>query len=153
MNRFKSISGYIWAIITIPAVLSTFINNDFWAGKLAGITGVEISPWHTGGVIAETQMHKGYRTEIHQPVFDGLIGERDKGFVQVSWVPEGEELPAVIMEKIDYNRDSSIDFSIMLKTRTNEAFLKPYSSKVISVQSVLNIDNGMVVRILLKNDK
>ena len=153
MSRLKSILGYIWAILAIPIVLTTFIHNGFWAKGLAEATGVEVSPWFTGGDIAGTQIYEEYRTEIHRPVFDGLLGERDEGFVQVNWVPKEEELPPVISEEIDYNRDGSIDFSIELNTHTNEVSLKPYSDKVISVQSILNVDNGKVVRIWLKNEK
>jgi hypothetical protein len=152
MNRLKSILGYIWAIMAIPIVLSTFINNGSWAKRLAETTGVEVSPWFTGGDIAGIQIHKEYRTEIHQPVLDGLLGERDEGFVQIDWVPEEKGLPPVIREEIDYNNDGSIDFSVVLNTRTNETSLKPYNDHIISVQSVLNADNKKVVRIRLKND-
>lgn len=153
MNRLKSILGYIWAIMAIPIVLVTFINNGFLAKGLAETTGIEVSPWFTGGDITGTQIHEEYRTEIHQPVFDWLLGERDEGFVQVDWVPREEKLPPVIREAIDYNNDGSIDFSIVLNTHTNEASFKPNSDKIISVQSVLNVDNKKVVRIRLKNDK
>jgi hypothetical protein len=152
MNRLKSVLGYIWAIMAIPIVLATFINNGSWAKVLAETTGVEVSPRFTGGDIAGTQIHEKYRTEIHQPVFGGLLGERDEGFIQIDWVPKEEGLPPVIREEMDYNSDGSIDFSIVLNTRTDEASLKPYSDNIISVQSVLNAENKKVVRIRLKND-
>ena len=150
MNRLKSILGYVWAILAIPIVLATFIGMDFWARGLAKATAVKISPWYTGGEVTRTRTHKGYRTEIHRPVFDGLLGERDEGFVQINWIPEGTELPPVIEEEIDFNGDGSSDFFIRLNTRTNEAFLRPYNGKVISVRQVLNLGNERVVRIWLK---
>jgi len=152
MKRLKSIVGYAWAILAIPIVLATFIGMDFWARGLAGATGVIISPWFTGGEVVRTETHERYRTEIHRPVFDGLLGERDKGFVQIKWMPESGKLPPVIEEEIDFNGDNSTDFFISLNTRTNEASLRPESSRVIALREIINLGEGRVARVWLKND-
>lgn len=152
MKRLTSIAGYAWAVLAIPIVLATFMGMDFWARGLAGATGVIISPWFTGGEIARTERHEGYRTEIHRPVFDGLLGQRKEGFVQVTWMPEKETLPPVIDEAIDYDGDRVEDFFISLDTRTNEASLSPESSRVIGLGEIITLREGRVARVRLKND-
>ncbi len=104
-----------------------------------------------GREIARTETHEGYRTEIHRPVFDGLLGERDKGFVQIKWMPESGKLSPLIEEEIDFNKDNSTDFFISLDTRTNEATLRPESSSVIALRDIINFGEGRVARVWLKN--
>jgi len=151
MKRLKSILGFIWAILAIPIILATFMGMNFWAKELADVTGVKISPWFSGGEVARTISQEGYRTEIHEPVFQALLGERDEGFVQINWIPVNGKLPPLIEQEIDYDGDGTNDFRIHLDTRTNHAFLTPHSRYAISVARVLNLGSERAVRVRLLN--
>ncbi|MGE5607055.1 MAG: hypothetical protein ACM3YE_15370 [Bacteroidota bacterium] len=151
MKRIISKLAYLWALLALPIVLAAFIGNSFWAEKLITITGLQISPWDTGGEIVQTINHDTYQTLIHRPVFDGLIAERKKGFVQVDWRAVGGVLPKKINEAIDYDRDGIVDFRIQWDTGRNDAEVIAASPDVIGLGGVYRLESERVVRVLLKN--
>jgi hypothetical protein len=151
MNRLKSILGHTWAILALPIMLATFMGLDYWAKSLAKITDVEISPWFSGGEIIRTLVHENYKTILHRPVFDGLFGERKEGFVQVNWVPLDENLPPVINEEIDIDRDGTNDFHIQFNTLTNRAYLTDHSDRIIGIEEVYSLGKERAVRVELRN--
>ena len=57
------------------------------AARLASATGITVSPRFSGGEVIRSVDHGTYKTVIHRPVFDGLIGERRDGFIQIEWHP------------------------------------------------------------------
>jgi hypothetical protein len=88
---------------------------------------------------------------LHRPVFDGLIGERRQGFVQVNWkANEGKELPEVIREAVDYDRDGADDFTVELNTKTDQATFKAENEKVVKVEEVYRLEKERAVRVKLK---
>ena len=111
MKRALKIAGYTWAAACVVIVIATFAGNDYFSGRLASATGVTISPWYSGGEIVRSIDHGAYRTLIRRPVFDGLIGERKEGFIQIEWQPV-TALPPVIEDGIDYTGDGKEDFSV-----------------------------------------
>lgn len=153
MKYISLIFRYLWALLAFPIVLATFIGNSFWAEKLVTLAGLEISPWDSGGEIVQRIDQDHYQTLLHQPVFEGLVCERKKGFVQVDWKPTGEVLPAIINDKIDYDGDGTKDFQIRLDTGKNKADLIALSSYVIGLERVYKLENGRAVRVLLKNKR
>lgn len=153
MKRISSILGFLWALLALPIVLATFIGNGYWAEKLITVTGLHISPWDTGGEVVQTIDHGIYQTLLHRPVFDGLVAERKKGFVQVNWKASGGVLPERIDEEIDYNRDGAKDFRIQLDTGRNKAEIIALTPYVIGLGGIYNLENERAVRILLKNKR
>jgi hypothetical protein len=151
MNRLKSILGHTWAILALPIMLATFMGLDYWAKSLAKITDVKISPWFSGGEIIRTFPRENYMTKLHRPVFDGLFGERKEGFVQVNWMPLGENLPPVINEEIDIDGDGTNDFRIQFNTLTNRAYLTDHSDRIIGIEAVYNLGKERAVRVQLRN--
>jgi hypothetical protein len=151
MNRLKSILGHTWAILALPIMLATFMGLDYWAKSLAKITDVKISPWFSGGEIIRTLAHENYKTILHRPVFDGLFGERKEGFVQVNWVPLGENLPPVINEEIDIDGDGTNDFHIQFNTLTNRTYLTDHSDRIIGIEAVYNLGKERAIRVQLRN--
>ena len=144
-------AGYMWALLALPIILATFMGGDYWARQLISFTGIKVSPWLTGGDIIQTIEHGPYRTLIHRAVFDGLIGQRSRGFIQIDWQPETGFLPGRLNELIDYNRDGFIDFKIRLDTIKNQAWLvnkKPY---VVGIESIYQLGHERVIRVLLIN--
>jgi hypothetical protein len=155
MNTARKILGYGWAVLAIPLVLVLFFGLDSWAKLLAQSTGIRVSPWMTGGEIVRTLPHEGYETRIHRPVFDGLLGPRARGFVQVDWVavPPTTTVPERIGEQIDYDRDGVMDFEVELDSQANHAVLKPLRPEVLQCERVMLLKNGRVLRVDLKRKK
>ena len=153
MSTVRKILGYSWAVLTIPLVLVLFFGLNSWAKLLAQSTGVRVSPWMTGGEIVRTLPHEGYETRIHRPVFDGLLGPRARGFVQVDWVavPPATTLPVRIGEQIDYDYNGVMDFEVELDSKANQAALKPLQPDVLGCERVMLLKNGRVLRVDLKH--
>jgi hypothetical protein len=150
MSRIKTFLAYSWAFLAAPLVLATFMGMDSFAGKLVAVTGLHVHPIYTGGEIARTIDHGSYQTLIHEPVFDGLIGRRKHGFVQIEWQPKDANLPERIDEPIDFDADGPGEFAIHLDTKTNDAGIKPLDRCVLSLGEVLTIGNARMVRVNLK---
>jgi len=150
MSALKKIPGYAWAIICFAVVPVLFMGHGYFTARLASATGVTVSPWYTGGEVLRTVDHGTYKTIIHRPVFDGLIGKREDGFIQVEWMPLAE-IPPVINEKIDYNGDGREDFTFKLDTQAGTGTLTAHSPSVIAVTLLTKVKNGWLVRIQLQN--
>lgn len=152
MGKFKAFLGYFWAALMVPLVMITLMGMNPIAEAIVDITGVQISPWFTGGEVARTIPHNGYETRIHRPVFDALIGQRSEGFVQVVWA-KAEALPETLTEVIDYDNDGQADFEVTLHPRTKTAEWKPLAGNALALEGVYTIGDGVGVRITLKNKK
>ncbi|MDY6877388.1 MAG: hypothetical protein SWK90_14450 [Chloroflexota bacterium] len=150
MSKVKTVLGYIVASLSIPIILATFMGMPFWSKLLVSTTGVTISPWFTGGEVARTVDHDTYRTDIHRPVFDALIGERKQGFVQVDWAPL-ESLPARIDEEVDVDGDGQADFRVEWDTASDQATLRPYASWVLGLERTYRLEDSLAVRVNLRN--
>jgi len=149
MGRFKSILGYTSAVLTFFIVLATFLGLNYFSAKLVSVTGIKVSPRFTGGEVVKIVDHKTYTTLIHRPVFDGIIGERKDGFIQIIW-ERRDGWPQVIEEKIDYNGDNVEDFFIHIETKTGKAMLTAYNPSVTGIEQTYVIKTGYAARILLK---
>ncbi len=154
MLKLKSILGYSAAALSILVMLATlgvFVMSDLPESFLSA-TGLVTSPNYSGGEVVRTIDHGAYRTAIHRPVFDALIGERKEGFIQVAWGPAGA-LPARIDEEIDVDADGQADVRVELETATRQATLTPYSPNVIDLEGVYRMEEGLAIRINLKNPR
>lgn len=149
MRKFKSIVGYTWAILAFIIALATFLGNDSFSRELASATGITVSPWYSGGEVVKTIEHGAYKTSLHRPVFDSLIGQTKEGFVQINWDPTAG-LPPEIRESIDYNGDGKEDFVIILNPATGEVKLTTGNPSVLSVDNAYRLRNGWAVRVRLK---
>jgi hypothetical protein len=149
MSRLRSTLGYTWTGLAVFIVLVTFIGNDRLSRRLTTASGMTVSPWITGGDVAKTVEHGAYRTIVHRPVFDGLLGERSKGFVQINW-ETGAELPPVVEERIDLGREKGISFLLHFDTHTGTATVKDFGGSVIGIDHVYRLGKGWAVRIALR---
>ena len=149
MGTLKGFLGYIWAFAAIFIALATFVGFDILPRVLVAATGITVSPWFAGGEIVRTLDHGVYKTHIHRPVFDGLIGEREKGFIQLNWEPSAG-LPPVIQEKIDYDGDHREDFLITFNTQTGAASLTAFDPNALSIERSYRVKKGWAVRVLLQ---
>lgn len=149
MQHILKIAGYAWAVACVAAVLAVFIGNDYFEAKLASATGVTVSPRYSGGEIVRSIDRGAYRTVIHRPVYDGLIGERKDGFIQIEWQPV-TALPPVIEDSIDVTGDGKEDFSFRLDTAAGKGTLTPVNPSVIGLQLLVKVNQGWVARIELR---
>ena len=158
MAKLKTVLGYIVAALSIPIMLAAALGPRAPVVAPAIVFGflsatrLEHSANWTGGEVVQTLEHGAYRTEIHRPVFDALIGERQKGFIQVGWAPL-EALPAHIDQEIDADGDGQVDFRIELDTATHQATLTPYTSQVIDLQGVYKLGESLAIRVGLRNPR
>lgn len=151
MSRIKAYLAYGWAFLAAPLLLATFLGMEPLAKGLVTLTGLRVHPLYTGGEIARTISHGQYKTVVHRPVFDGLVGPRSQGFIQIAWQPEGAvALPERIDEQIDPVADGIGGLRIHLDTKTNDATLETSDNHVLSVAEVLTVENNRIVRINLK---
>lgn len=149
MSKLKSFLGYTWAIAAMLIALATFFGYNYFSKALASASGVTVNPRFSGGEIVKTVDHQHYKTDIHRPVFDALIGQTKEGFIQINWSP-AKGLPQVISESFDYDNDGKEDFVVVLNTTTGEATLTKSNPAVLDIKKPYRLKNGWAVRVLLK---
>jgi hypothetical protein len=151
MKIVKAIYGYILAMLGVPLVLFGLMAPSGGLGELfISATGLTHSPWIDGGEVVQTIDHGTYQTHVHRMVFDALIGERKKGFVQIDWLPP-DALPARIDEEIDADGDGQADFRVEVEAATKETTLTPYASWVLELEGTYKLEDFLAVRVTLKN--
>lgn len=152
MSKVKSFLGYTIAALMIPVALVALMGMGPLSELLVSVTGLEITPWFSGGDVVRTVDHDGYETRIHEPVFDALIGERREGFVQIDWEPLSR-LPARIDQDVDWDNDGAADFRIQVQMETLEANLTPFAEGILGLEGVYRLEDGVAVRVTLRNPR
>lgn len=152
MAKLKSFLGYTVAALSILIMIAGIGAWRFMGEPFISATGLKHSANWSGGEVAQTLEHGTYRTEVHRPVFDALIGEHKEGFVQVAWRP-ADGLPARIDEEIDADADGRADFRIELETATEKVSLTPYSPNVLELEGVYDLGETLAVRVRLENPR
>jgi hypothetical protein len=150
MSKRTTIAGYTLAFLAVPLVLATFIGMSFWAGNLVSATGLKVSPWFSGGEVWRTVDRETYQTQIHKPVFDGLLSAQSKGFVQVDWTP-ADSLPEKIDEIIDVYGDGQAVFRVEFNTKTGDAVLTPSTSRILGLQGTYKLKKSWAIRVAMEN--
>jgi hypothetical protein len=147
MKKIKIIAGITWAIVCLIIMIVFFPVMDNLSASAARLPFMKINPNYTGGVIEKQLVEKSCTLDIRKPVFDGLIGERQKGFVQLDW---RGNIPDRIVDTIDYNQDQIPDFLITINRTNSETFLNVFNNKVLGVGVSTPTSYGWAVRISLK---
>ena len=144
MKRIKIITGITWAFAGLILIILLFPKLTDLSKSFAQLPFMKINPNYSGGDIAFSDSVAGYRLDIRKPVFDGLLGERKKGFVQLDW---RGRLPEIISDTIDYDRDGKSDFLIAINTREPKTEVKPLDNRVESVNVSTATSYGWAVRV------
>ncbi len=151
MTRLTAVFGYLWAFLMVPLVLAAFLGMPVWSHALVAATGLKVSPRFSGGDVVHEIDHGTYRTRIHRPVFDGLLGERSLGFVQIDWTSDGA-LPHRIDEEIDLG-DRGACIHVGLDTAAHSAEVTGLAEPVLGLAGVYGLHHGVAVRIKLRNQE
>lgn len=152
MQRLKAFLGYTLAVLATPLVLIAFVASGPLPAVLVEATGLTLSPWVDGGAVRQTVDRGAYQVLLHRPVFDGLVGERKQGFMQIDWTPLSA-LPERVAEEVDLDEDGEMDFRLEVDVQASRATLTPYNAKAISVEGVYKLENARAVRVILRNPK
>ncbi len=152
IQKLKAGLGYTWAALCLVLVLATFVGLGSWERALAKRTGLHVSPRFSGGEVQQTIDHGSYKTLLHRPVFDGLVSERDEGFVQIDWFPrERQSLPAVLEEDFDIDGDGASEIGIHLDTAAGEAKTLGQAPWVLGLDPLIAVDSERILRVRLRN--
>jgi hypothetical protein len=150
--KLQSALGYTWAALCLIIILGTFLGLNSWEQILAKRAGIHVSPRFSGGEVRQTVDHGMYQTLVHRPVFDGLLGERTEGFVQIDWVPHGKQtLPAILEEEVDIDGDAAIEISLRIDTARNEVQLTRRAPWVLDAEPLIAAGAERILRVQLRN--
>jgi hypothetical protein len=147
MKKIKIIGGLTWAFLCLILIIILFPGLGSFSSLAAKLPFMKINPNYTGGEVAQQMISAGCTLDIRKPVFDGLIRERNKGFVQVDW---RGVLPDKLIDTIDYNLDGIPDFYIIVDRNLSKTDLKPVSNKVKGIGISTPTSYGWAVRVELK---
>jgi hypothetical protein len=150
MKKLMIFPAYLWAAICILLIPVTFIGNNGLAKHLARLPFMKINPVYSGGDLNYTTDHDGLVIMVNNPVFEALIGESRRGFVQVAFSCQ-PELPATIEEAIDYDKDGLDDFNVNIDTGSGETTLQPLNKDVLSLNTSSRVKDSWVIRVNLHN--
>ncbi|MCX6300810.1 MAG: hypothetical protein NTW82_01375 [Bacteroidia bacterium] len=147
MKKIKIIAGIAWAFICLILIIVLFPGLNSFSSSLAMLPFMKINPNYTGGEVAQSLVMDNCTIDIRRPVFDGLFGERQKGFVQIDW---RGEIPAEIIDTIDFDFDNNKDFAISINSKSSETILLPFNNKIRDVGISTPTSYGWAVRVNLK---
>jgi len=146
MKTIKIIAGITWAFICLIIIVVLFPALNPLASTVSSFSFMKINPNYTGGEVVKEIKKENYTINIHRPVFDGLIGERKNGFVQVDW---RGKLPSTLNDTIDFDNDSKNDFIVKIDTLNAQSKIIPLNPKVGEIRVSTHTSYGWAVRVEL----
>ena len=147
MKKIKIIAGITWAVTGLILIIILFPGLNNMSASAARLPFMKINPNYTGGEVVQQLVSAGCTLDIRKPVFDGLFGERNKGFVQIDW---RGNIPDEFAETIDFNLDKIPDFRITINRPGSKTLLYPLNSKVLDLAVSTPTSYGWAVRVNLK---
>jgi hypothetical protein len=149
LRAFLSYTAASLATLLVLAALLLLVGGGL--DKMIGAaTGLTLAPSISGGEVTRTIPHGAYEAQVHRMVFDGLIGQRREGFIQVDWTPLAS-LPGSIDEEIDADADGKPDFRVSVDTAKPESTLAPYAPWVLGLEGTYRRKESLTVRVRLRN--
>ena len=136
--------GYAWALALAVAGPATLVLSGRAEHAVAKLPFMRNHPVYSGGEIVRTEKSGGAQWRIHRPVFDGLISEREHGFVQidVASAVSGES------HTVDYDGDGSPDFILELpSTADGQLNVKAISTSATGLENWSRTREGWIVRV------
>ena len=149
MKKIKIIAGITWAFLCLILILVLFPRLNSFSDSASKLPFMKINPNYSGGEVAYQITAASCTTDIRKPVFEGLINERKKGFVQIDW---RGNIPDEITDTIDYDLDKKADFYVTIVRSQSKTSLKSFNSRVGEVLVSTPTSYGWALRVMLKND-
>ena len=143
-------AGIIWALVCLFLMIILYFGLGNFSAGLAKLPFMKLNPHTSGGEIVQQIAMDNCTLMIRKPVFDGFIGERRKGFVQIDW--KGN-IPELINDTIDYNMDNSPDFVIEINRLEDKVNLVALNPKVRNVAISTSTSRGWAARVNIFNEK
>lgn len=128
MKRIIHCCAYGAAILTVLFAVALPIRLMPMFLSLVGALDLKIAPWFSGGEKAFVINRGSYQIQVYYPVYPSLVGEGEKGFVQLVWWPRNA-LPVRVQHSLDLNHDGTMDCEI--------SFSNPASEKEVSLLTVI----------------
>jgi hypothetical protein len=146
MKKIKIITGIAWAVLCLVLIIVLFPGLNSFSASASRLPFMKINPNYTGGDVAKEIVSEGCTLQIRKPVFDGLIRERKKGFVQVDW---RGIVPEKITDTIDFNFDKVPDFIVIIDRKMPDTELFPMNSSVLRIGKSTRTSYGWAIRVEL----
>jgi hypothetical protein len=146
MKKIKIALGILWAILCLIIIIVLFPGLNSFSSGVSKLPFMKINPNLTGGEAAEQIVMESCTLVIRRPVFDGLVGERNHGFIQLDW--KGN-IPEIINDTIDYDMDNHPDFSIMINRPESSTIFHSMNPKVKKAGISTPTSYGWSVRIMV----
>jgi len=146
MKKIKIIAGITWAFAGLILIIILFPGLTSFSVSASKLPFMRLNPRYTGGEIAHQIIAENCTLNIRKPVFNGLLKERNTGFVQLDW---HGTIPEMINDSIDYNYDGKKDFCIFIDRKNSKTVLAPLSSRVKGVAISTPTSFGWAVRVRL----
>ncbi|MGD0340441.1 MAG: hypothetical protein ABSA76_01855 [Bacteroidales bacterium] len=127
MKKLKIAAGILWAILCLILIIVLFPGLNTFSSNVSRMPFMKINHNFTGGEAAEQKIMENCTLVIRKPVFDGLIGERRHGFVQLDW---RGRIPEILSDTIDYDMDMKPDFAIRINRTESSTVLHSMNPKV-----------------------
>ena len=143
-------AGLIWALLCLVVMIIFFPGMAGFSKAFAALPFMKINPRFNGGEVAFMETQPACTLVVHRPVFDGLLGDRKKGFVQIDW--KGH-LPPVISDTIDYDKNGMPDFFVNLDVKSNIAKITSINENVVSLGISTPASFGWILRVNLKRSE
>ena len=147
MKKIKITAGILWAILCLILIIILFPGLNSFSSGVAKLPFMKINPNFTGGEASEQIVMESCTLVIRKPVFDGLLRERNNGFVQIDW---RGNLPEIVSDTIDYDLDKKPDFVIRISRSESSTVLKPLNPKVRKVGISTPTSYGWSARIKIE---
>jgi len=147
MKKVKAILGISWAVLCLLLIIILFPGLNSFSARAGRLPFMKINPNYTGGAPQHEYVMDNCTLIVRKPVFDGLIGERRVGFVQLDW---HGKLPEVLNDTVDFDSDGKKDFMVKIDRSNNTTELKPLSARVTGPGISTPVSYGWCLRVELK---
>jgi hypothetical protein len=147
MRKIKIIAGTIWALLAMVLILILFPGLNSFSGSAARLPFMKLNPNYSGGEVAKQIVSENYTIDLRKPVFDGLIGQKSTGFVQIDW---RGNIPDEISDTIDYDLDRKADFLIRINKITNGTEITSFNARVSDIRISTPTSYGWAIRVNVK---
>ena len=147
MKKAKIIAGVTWAILGLILIIILFPGLNGMAFSVSRLPFMKLNPNYTGGEVAYQTIAESCTLDIRKPVFNGFLKEKKTGFIQIDW---RGNLPEMIKDSIDYNKDGRIDFLIAIDRKTAKTRIDQLNKDVKGLLISTQTSYGWAVRVGLK---